>query len=251
MDKIKILNVYLDNISKQEILECYDSGLFVTPNVDVIMKSHNNRDFYNAVKKASMVICDSKIIGLCSKLFLFRSKVKEVVPGSSLFIEFCRYHKDHPQYRIFFLGAKEGVGEIARKNVNKKIGIEIVCASYSPPWGFEKDENETRKIIDLVDASNATVIVTGISDPKQTIWLANNMNRFKTAKMFMALGATIDFEAGNIKRAPIIFQKLALEWLYRMINDPKRLIKRYMIDDIKFFFYIFIQRLGLYRNPFE
>jgi exopolysaccharide biosynthesis WecB/TagA/CpsF family protein len=67
----------------------------------------------------------------------------------------------------------------------------------------------------------------------------------------MALGATIDFEAGNIKRAPVFFQKLGMEWLYRLIKEPKRLWKRYLIDDIPFFYYVFLQKIGKYKNPFE
>jgi UDP-N-acetyl-D-mannosaminuronic acid transferase (WecB/TagA/CpsF family) len=69
--------------------------------------------------------------------------------------------------------------------------------------------------------------------------------------VFMALGATIDFEAGNIKRAPVIFQKLALEWLYRLIQEPKRLWRRYFLEDLPFFWLLFKQMLGLYRDPWN
>jgi UDP-N-acetyl-D-mannosaminuronic acid transferase (WecB/TagA/CpsF family) len=67
----------------------------------------------------------------------------------------------------------------------------------------------------------------------------------------MALGATIDFEAGNIKRAPKVFQKLGMEWLYRLLKEPKRLWKRYLIEDMTFFYYLVKQKLGRYKNPFE
>jgi len=69
--------------------------------------------------------------------------------------------------------------------------------------------------------------------------------------VFMALGATIDFEAGNIKRAPKIFQKLAMEWFYRFLKEPKRMYRRYFIEDIPFFWYLGKQLLGLYKDPFE
>ena len=80
--------------------------------------------------------------------------------------------------------------------------------------------------------------------------MAEYMNSFKTAKMFMALGATIDFEAGNIKRAPKFVQKLALEWFFRFCMDPKRLYKRYFINDPKFFWLFGKQLLGVYKDPF-
>lgn len=249
MDKIQILNVQLDNCTKIEVLKQYKEGLFINPNVDGIVRNHYNPLFHSAVKKASMVVCDSKILGLCSKLLPV--SVKEVIPGSSFFSDFYFYHKDNPDIRIFLLGGKEGVAERAKENINAKVGREIVVDTYSPPFGFEKDDVETSHIIQLVDRSKATVVMTGISDPKQTIWLADNKAKFQTAKMFMALGATIDFEAGNIKRAPKIFQKLALEWAYRLCCEPKRLFKRYFVDDIRFFWLFGKQLLGIYKDPFR
>lgn len=249
MGKVQILNVQLDNYTKEEVLSRYYEGLFINPNVDGIVRNHYNCQFHEAVKKASMVICDSKILGLCSKLL--PHPVKEVIPGSSFFSDFYFYHKDNPEIRIFLLGGKEGVAEKAQKLINQKVGRDIVVGTYSPPFGFEKDVDETTRIIRIVDKSNATVVMTGISDPKQTIWLADNKNKFQTAKMFMALGATIDFEAGNVKRAPQIFQQLALEWAYRLYSDPKRLFKRYFVDDIKFFWLFGKQLLGLYKDSFR
>lgn len=69
--------------------------------------------------------------------------------------------------------------------------------------------------------------------------------------IWMALGATIDFEAGNIKRAPQLFQKLYLEWFYRFLMEPRRMFKRYFVDDMQFFYYFTAQLLGLYKNPFK
>ena len=249
MSKVRILNEVFDNLTKEELLRTYHEGLFINPNVDGVINHHTNHDFYYAAQKASIIVCDSKILGICSKLL--KKSIKEVIPGSSFFSDFYNYHKDDIDFGIFLLGGKEGVAEEAKRRINEKVGKNIVVGTYSPPFGFEKDVKECQHIINLVDTSGATVLMTGISDPKQTIWMAKYMNSFKTAKMFMALGATIDFEAGNIKRAPMIFQKLALEWLFRFFCDPKRLYKRYFIDDPKFFWYFMKQLLGLYHNPFE
>lgn len=249
MQKIKILNVEFDNITKEEVLRSFDRGLLCTPNVDVMMNNQRVREYHEAYGKSALILCDSRILGLCSKLLPV--SFKEVIPGSSFFSDFYMFHKDNPGIRIFLLGGLEGVADKAKERINEKVGREIVVGTYSPPFGFEKDDKECQHIIDLVDASGATVLMTGISDPKQTIWHAKYMDKFKTARMFMALGATIDFEAGNIKRAPIIFQKLALEWLFRFFCDPKRLYKRYFIDDPKFFWLFAKQLIGLYKNPFE
>ena len=86
--------------------------------------------------------------------------------------------------------------------------------------------------------------------PKKLTLIYKYKNELPNINLFMALGATIDFEAGNVKRAPEIFQKLALEWLYRFLKDPKRLFKRYFVDDMQFFYYFTKQLLGVYKNPF-
>ena len=248
MRKVKVLNTEFDNLTKEEVLRYYDRGLLCTPNVDCVIKNHQIEEYHKAYGKSTLVLCDSKILGLCGKLLPV--SFKEVIPGSTFFGDFYMYHKDNPNIRIFLLGGLEGVADKAKEKINAKVGREIVVGTYSPPFGFEKDEKECQHIIDLVDASGATVLMTGISDPKQTIWHAKYMERFKTAKMFMALGATIDFEAGNIRRAPKIFQKLALEWLFRFFCDPKRLYKRYFIDDPKFFWLFAKQLMGKYKDPF-
>lgn len=74
--------------------------------------------------------------------------------------------------------------------------------------------------------------------------------RMSSAKLFMALGATIDFEAGTLKRAPHLWQKMGMEWLYRCLKEPKRLLRRYFVDDMLFFYYFAKQLLGVYKNPF-
>lgn len=249
MSRIQILNEFFDNLTKEELLSSFNEGLLINPNVDGVINHHYDKDFYHATQKASIIVCDSKILSLFSKLLPV--SFKEVIPGSSFFGDFYMYHKNNPDIRIFLLGGLEGVAVKAKERINAKVGRNIVVGTYSPPFGFEKDEKECQHIIDLVDASGATVLMTGISDPKQTIWHAKYMDSFKTARMFMAFGATIDFEAGNIRRAPKIVQRLALEWLFRFFCDPKRLWKRYFVEDPKFFWLFAKQLMGLYKDPFS
>ena len=148
------------------------------------------------------------------------------------------------------MGAKEGVGEIAKEKINKWIGREIVVGTYSPPFGFEKDEQECNHILEVIKQTSANVVLVGLGNPKQTKWIYRYKEMLPQIDVFLALGATIDFEAGNVKRAPKIFQALAMEWLYRFVKEPKRLYKRYFIDDIPFFWYLFQQKLGKYKDPF-
>lgn len=139
----------------------------------------------------------------------------------------------------------------ARERINEKVGREIVVGAKSPSFGFEKNEDECEELVKRVNESGANVLVVGVGAPKQEKWIMKYRNSMPNIELFMALGATIDFEAGNIKRAPKIFQKLALEWLYRFIKEPKRLFKRYFIDDMQFFYYFGKQLMGKYKDPFQ
>jgi exopolysaccharide biosynthesis WecB/TagA/CpsF family protein len=212
------------------------------------MKHQRDEVFHRNALQADFVVCDSKIVLLASEFL--GEPLKETIPGSSFFPKYCDYHKDDST-KIFLLGAKEGVGEIARKRINERIGREIIVGSYSPPFGFENDGDECRHIVELLSASTANVVLVGLGNPKQTNWINKYKEQLKNIDVFLALGATIDFEAGNIKRAPKMLQKLALEWLYRLMKEPKRMYKRYLIDDMPFFWLILKQRLGYYKNPFE
>lgn len=248
MKAVTCLNTAIDNISLKELLVNMNSGFLVTPNVDHLVKLQKDKEFYNVYQSADWVICDSKIVGLA--LRFLRSPIKEVIPGSSFFPAFCEFHKNNENVRIFLLGAAEGVALKARENINKKIGREIVVGAHSPSYGFEKNLKECNEIIDIINSTDATVLLVGVGAPKQEKWIYHNRNKLNKIKLFLPLGATIDFEAGNVKRAPVFFQKFALEWLYRIFQDPKRLVKRYLVDDLPFFYYLLKQRVGKYKNPF-
>lgn len=247
MNRIRILNVSINNISAEELLKQLKKGVLVTPNVDDIMKHQKDEGFHNDATQADFVVCDSKIVLLASKLL--RTPLKEAIPGSSFFPKYCEYHKND-NIKIFLLGAKEGVGEVAKERINQRIGREIVVETYSPPFGFEKDDKECEHIVELLKTSEANVVLVGLGNPKQTKWIFKYKDRLPNIDVFLALGATIDFEAGNVKRAPLIMQKFALEWLYRLMMEPKRMYRRYLIDDMPFFWLLIKQRFGWYRDPF-
>ena len=249
MNRIKILNVALDDISQDELLRRLDKGVLVTPNVDQIIKMQSDSVYYNIVKRAEWIICDSKILYLCAKIL--GSPLPEAIPGSSFFPAFYEYHKNDENCKIFLLGAMDGVAQKAMDNINRKMGKRMVVGAYSPSYGFEKKQEENEKIYQMVNDSGASVVLVGVGCPKQEKWIDAHKAKMPGVDIWMALGATIDFEAGNIKRAPIIWRKIYMEWFYRFLQEPRRMYKRYFVDDPKFFWYLLKQMLGLYKNPFE
>lgn len=248
MEKIKILNVDVLNITRQQLLEYLHEGVLITPNLDHLIKLQKDRDFYDCYQKAEWVVCDSNILRLFSKLL--KNPFIEAIPGSSFFTSYYMYHKDDADCKIFLLGAKEGVAAKAMERINTKVGRKIVVGAYSPSFGFEKKEEECKEIVDVINKSGANVVLVGVGAPKQEKWIMKWKHLMPGVKVWMALGATIDFEAGNVKRAPKIYQKFAMEWLYRFTREPKRLFHRYFVDDMKFFWYFGKQLLGIYKDPF-
>ena len=248
-DRIQILNIEVDNISKSDLLKRFDEGVLITPNVDHLVKLQHSSEFYDIYRKADYVTIDSKIVFLAMKFL--GTPVKEIITGSDFFPSFYNYHKDNKNIKVFLLGAAEGVADKALKIINKKVGREIIVGALSPSFGFEKDETECRNIIKIINSTSANVLVVGVGAPKQEKWIYKYKDQLTKIKIHLAIGATIDFEAGNIKRAPKIFQKFALEWLYRLMKEPRRLWRRYIIEDFPFFFLIIKQKLNKYKNPFE
>ena len=250
MDKrVRLLNIDILSITRDELLKKLKKGVLITPNVDHLVKLQKDKDFYNIYQQAEWVVCDSKILYLFSKLL--KHPLPEAIPGSSFFTSFYMYHKDDENCKIFLLGAGEGIAEKALDNINRKVGRKIIVGAHSPSYGFEKDEKECKELVKIVNESGANVLLVGVGAPKQEKWIMKYRNNMPKVDIFMALGATIDFEAGTLKRAPLIWQKCGMEWLYRVIKEPRRLFKRYFVDDMQFFLYFSKQLLGIYKNPLK
>lgn len=245
---IKILNSNILSLTQTDLLNQLQRGVLITPNLDHLVKLQHDREFYKVYRQAEWVVCDSKILYLLSKLL--KHPLPEAIPGSSFFTAFYMFHKDDPDCRIFLLGAKEGIAQKAMERINEKVGRKIVVGAHSPSFGFEKNERECEALVDIVNKSGANVLLVGVGAPKQEKWIMKYRNQMPDVDLFMALGATIDFEAGTLKRAPRLWQKLGMEWLYRCLKEPRRLFKRYFVDDMQFFYYFAQQLLGIYKNPF-
>lgn len=248
MNRCKILNIAIDNISMSECLQHLENGVLFTPNVDHLMRLQNDSEFFNLYQKADFVVCDSKIIQW-SSIFL-GNPIIEKISGSDFFPNFYTYHRDNLNITLFLLGsASESIVQSARKNINSKVGRDMVVEVYAPTFGFEKNDDENKYICNLVNQSGATVLAVGVGSPKQEKWIMQHKHNMPNVKIFMAIGATIDFEAGSIKRAPRWISNIGMEWFYRVLIEPRRLVKRYLIDDMPFFWLILKQRLRIYTNP--
>lgn len=238
---VNILNVEIDNLSMQEFLRRLDRGVVFTPNVDHLMKLQHDQDFVAAYQQADYRVCDSQVLLYAAKFL--GDPLKGKISGSDLFPKFCEYHAQNDAIKIFLMGGAEGIADQAKAAINRKIGREMIVAAHSPSFGFEKNPKECLEIIQLIRQSPANVLVVGVGAPKQEIWITKHRHLLPNIDIFLAVGAAIDFEAGNKARSPRWMSHLGIEWLHRLWSEPKRLWRRYLIEDMPFFALLFKQKL--------
>ena len=247
MARQKFMNTEIDNLTMQEALETIDAliqenknAYVVTPNVDHIVQLETNKELQDVYANASLILTDGKPLLWIAKWY--GTPIKEKISGSDLFPLLCDMAAKKG-YSMFFLGAAEGVAAKAADNLmNKYKGLQVI-GTYSPPYGFENDSSEMNKIDAMIKKARPDILIVGLGCPKQEKFIYNNYKKLGVP-ISLGLGASFDFEAVNIKRAPKWMANHGLEWLFRITQDPKRLMKRYLINDMKIF------KLAVkYRSP--
>ncbi len=245
---VNILDVEIDNLTREELLARLDAdgGVVVTPNVDHLMKLQHDAEFREVYDAVDFRVCDSKILMYAAQFL--GTPICDKISGSDLLPWFCDYHRNNPEVKIYMLGAAPGVAKLAQQRINQRIGREIIVEAHSPTYGFEKSPEECEAIVDHIRASSANVLVVGVGAPKQEKWIVKHREKLPNIKTFLAVGAAIDFEAGHKPRSPEFVTDLGLEWLYRTMSEPKRLWKRYLIEDMPFFGLVFQQWLAARKS---
>ncbi|MEO0853749.1 MAG: WecB/TagA/CpsF family glycosyltransferase, partial [Cyanobacteria bacterium J06648_11] len=203
--------------------------------------------FYRAYRSATYRICDSQILVRASQWL--GTPIREKLSGSDFFADFYRYYADDRSMSIYLLGAEPGVAQTARERINAKVGRHMVVAAQSPSFGFEQNETECEALVADINRSRASVLAVGVGSPKQELWIEKYRARLQHVRIIFAIGATIDFEAGYKQRSPRWVSQAGIEWLFRLASEPRRLWKRYLIDDLPFLWLALLQKLRRYRSP--
>lgn len=209
-----------------------DCKFVVTPNVDHIVKVQTDTGLQASYKQAALVVTDGKPVVWAANLL--GVNIPGTVPGSDLVPAiFDAAQKAQQEITVFLLGAMPGVADRAKENILAKWPVINVVGSLSPDFGFDKNAIESANICAQVNTSNAELLVLGFGAPKQELWVTQYAPKLQV-KVALCVGATIDFMAGEKARAPMWMRKVGLEWLHRMVSEPRRLAKRYLIDAVIF-----------------
>lgn len=223
--RTEILGIGVDCVTNEEALKFVldtikenkrENKIIVTPNPEMIIGAKKDSEFSNVLKSADLVIPDGIGVVMASKLN--KIKIKERVPGCDFTLSIF----DKIKFRegtVYILGAGPGVAKKAKENMERKYpGLRIV--GYHD--GFF-DEIEEKSIIKEIESLKPDVLLVGLGFPKQEKWIYRN--KALPVNLSIAIGGSIDVMAGTVKRAPEIFQKLGLEWFYRLIKQPSRFFR--------------------------
>lgn len=236
MEKQPLLNTSVNNVDMNEtiyaiekMIEMKKKSYIVAINVDVVMKIEKDEYLKRVTDNADMVLVDGKPLVWIAKWH--KHPVKAKISGSDLVPKICEV-ATQKGYSIFIIGGKEGIADKAKKNLEKDLpGINIV-GTYAPPFGFENDIIELDKINLMISDMHPDILIVCFGCPKQEKWIYENYLKYD-ATVSICAGATVDFLAGNVNRAPKWMSNYGLEWFYRFTQEPKRMFKRYFIDDTK------------------
>lgn len=236
MEKQPLLNTYVNNVNMAETVEAIESMIadgnkhfVVAINVDVVMKIEEDAYLKEITDKADMVLVDGKPLVWIANFH--KHPIKAKISGSDLVPLLCEVAADKG-YSVFIIGGKDGIAEQAKRKLEEKHPTINVVGTYAPPFGFEQDEEELKKINKMITDAHPDLLIACFGCPKQEKWIYENYHKYD-ARVSVCAGATVDFLAGNVNRAPKWMSECGLEWFYRFLQEPKRMFKRYFIDDVK------------------
>lgn len=236
MSRVSLLNTHVNNLTMKETVEQIGGFIsakcvsYVVPiNVDVVIKMEQDVELREIVDVADLVLADGKPLIWISKLN--RKPIREKVSGSDLIPELFSYAEEKG-FSIFLLGGEKDVAQEAGRRLKMQFPRLKLKGLYSPPIGFDRDDVELAHIDQLIFEAMPDILVVCLGCPKQEKWVAAHY-RTCGAIVSICAGATVDFLAGRVKRAPRWMSDHGLEWLYRFSQEPKRLFQRYFIEDVK------------------
>lgn len=220
-DQIKILNVNVDCVNLDEAMQKVEEFVLeqkphhiVTANPEIIYASNYNPELLGIVNHAALVTADGT--GVVWASGQLGRHLQERVTGIDLVYKIC---EKAPQkgWKLFILGSAPGVADTAADNIRKMYpGVEIVGTQH----GYFKPEEEP-EIVEMIKKSTPDVLFVALGAPKQEFWISKYMDELQVPVM-LGIGGSMDVLSGNVKRAPEIWQKMNLEWLYRLLSQPSR-----------------------------
>lgn len=244
--RANILGVGVSAINLEMVLQVIDgwitrreSHYICVSGVHGLMESQRDKELRRIHNAAGLVTPDGMPLVWLSRLLGFRHVAR--VYGPDLMLATCARSTEQG-YRHFFYGSAPGVVEQLTQQLRARFPALQVVGSYSPPFRPLTPE-EDGAVVEHINATQPDIVWVGISTPKQERWMAAHVDKV-TAPVLIGVGAAFDFHAGLKKQAPYWMQRSGLEWCFRLLSEPRRLWRRYLINNPSFVWLVLLQLLG-------
>ena len=222
MSRTDVLGVGFDDLTMDEavaaalkLMNRRAAGYACTPNPEIVMAARENASLAAALKAADLVLADG--VGITKAAQLLRTPLKGRVPG----IDFAQRVAAALAERggsVFLFGAKPGVAEAAAEKLRAEYPGLVIAGTAD---GYFTDD---KPVVEAINAAGPDFVMVCLGSPKQELWMAEHAGKISCGLM-AGLGGSLDVLAGNVQRAPEAWRKLGLEWLYRVIKEPKRITR--------------------------
>jgi len=250
---LEVLGVRVDLIQIPDVLKQISfwiangqmGNYVVFSNAHDLVFSKRDSQVKNAVNHSSLTVADGFSLVLLSRL---RGQgLKKRVYGPDLMLEFLRLAQEQG-YSNFFYGSTPQTLEFLIKNLKHKFPKLKISGSYSPPF-VPLTAPEDARIIEIINQASPDVLWVGLGTPKQQLWMHEHRHKLKVPAM-LGVGAAFDFFAKTKPQAPKWIRNHGFEWLFRLITEPKRLWRRYLIDNFLFVYYLITERAPKPKNHY-
>lgn len=233
----------LDILTSRAELAKLPEGKLLINTINAFSYDNARKDvlFSEALQKGDVLIPDGISIVKACRFLNAKSQPKERIAGWDLFgYEMGKLNRVGG--KVMFLGSSDAVLNLIRQRVAEKYP-KIEVDTCSPPYKPEFSDEDNEAMISAINHSNPDLLWIGMTAPKQEKWAYTHLNRLDVHCHIGTIGAVFDFFAGTVKRAPERWQRAGLEWLYRLLSEPRRMWRRYFIGNAKFIYYIMVEKI--------
>ena len=234
-EKLRVISLSINNITFQQcIQQVMDWGLNRTPsyvcfaNVHMTIEAYDDPAFLEQLNKASLVVADGKPVALACRLL--HKKKQERISGMDFTPRILQAANDAGA-KVFLYGSTQKVLDALQSRIAENYPRVVLAGSVSPPFRLLSEE-EQKAYIDQINGSGSNIVLVSLGCPKQEKWMANNYKQLNA--VLLGVGGAFPVEANLHGRSPKWMQDLALEWLYRLIQEPRRMFPRYLYTNTKF-----------------
>jgi N-acetylglucosaminyldiphosphoundecaprenol N-acetyl-beta-D-mannosaminyltransferase len=245
-ESLRLGGVRVDRMSMPETLDRVDTFIaervphrIVTVNLDYLRHAHSHAGFSEALEAADLAVADGMPLVWASRLF--GRPLKERIAGVDL-ADRCARLAATKGYRLFLLGAGPGVAQSTAGVLKERYPGLAIAGTYTPPEG-EFSAEEERAIEMAIRAAAPDILLVALPTPRQELWNHANSRRWNVP-VVIGVGAAFDMLSGEVRRAPGWMQRSGLEWLFRLVREPRRLWKRYLVHDTAALFRILKSRIA-------